>query len=76
MFGASRDKGHNLYFIIAALCLGACAAGLGAWLLPAIWFAAFLLWQRLCMTMFGGITGDLLGAFSELSETAMLFALV
>ena len=45
------------------------------WVFPAVWLAVLLLWGRCCTRGFGGIAGDLLGAFAELSETAMLLAL-
>ena len=75
MFGKSRVRRHTFYLYIAALCLGAFCCRLGVPGLPAIWVIVFFLWRRCCLSVFGGITGDLLGAFAEISETALLFAL-
>ena len=76
LFGSSRSRGLTACLALVGAALGACSLRLGARALPAVWLAAFLLWRRCCLSLFGGVTGDLLGAFAELSETAMLFALI
>lgn len=76
--GAARDPGHTILLALGAFALALLLAGLGgrrALLVPAVWLAVLLSWRRCCLAVFGGITGDLLGAFAELSETAMLLAL-
>jgi len=42
---------------------------------PLAWALSLFAWGRCCRGIFGGVTGDLLGAFVELSETLMLLAL-
>ena len=49
--------------------------------LPGAWAAGaallvFLLWRRACIARLGGMTGDTAGALAELTETAVLVALV
>lgn len=76
--GAARNPSHTIVLTLAAPAFAALLAGWAgprALILPAVWLIALLLWRRCCLTVFGGITGDLLGAFAELSETAMLLAL-
>ena len=75
MFGAARDADLVLPFGVAAFGLELLSLWLGAWALGPVWLAALFLWRRVAVSVFGGITGDLLGAFAELSETALLFAL-
>ncbi|MBQ9526024.1 MAG: adenosylcobinamide-GDP ribazoletransferase [Fretibacterium sp.] len=74
--GASRTPLHSAILLIGALVLAVVALWSGVVWLPIVWGVAFLLWRRCCLSAFGGITGDLLGAFAELSETALLFALL
>jgi adenosylcobinamide-GDP ribazoletransferase len=60
-----------------ALCAAALAVLGLRWLLVPLAGAVFLcLYGRYCVKNFGGITGDLLGASLELSETIMLCALL
>ena len=76
--GAARTPRHTAVLILGAGAFAAALAGLEgvrALVLPAVWLAVLLLWGRCCTRGFGGIAGDLLGAFAELSETAMLLAL-
>ncbi|RRD63524.1 adenosylcobinamide-GDP ribazoletransferase [Fretibacterium sp. OH1220_COT-178] len=76
--GTAQSPHHNRILTLGALALfllTAWGGGAPALAVPAVWLTAFLLWRHCCMTVFGGITGDLLGAFAELSETAMLLTL-
>ena len=73
--GASRTPRHSALLTLGALALAVVNLWAGAVWLPIVWGVSFLLWRRCCLSAFGGITGDLLGAFTELSETALLFAL-
>ena len=70
ILGASRNSRNNVVFALMAVLLvlsgGALTAG--------VWAVCLAVWCRVCVKVFGGITGDLLGAFVELSEVIMLFA--
>ena len=73
-----RTRRHSLYLIAGAALLAAWnfrTAGAPALCLPLTECVVFLLWRRCCLTAFGGVAGDLLGALNLLSETAMLLAL-
>ncbi len=49
----------------------------GGWFAVSLAGLAFLLlWSQYCRRSFGGVTGDLMGAYLELSETLMLLTLV
>ncbi|MBR1671475.1 MAG: adenosylcobinamide-GDP ribazoletransferase, partial [Fretibacterium sp.] len=73
--GASRTSRHTLFLIAGALLFTALNLWAGAAWLPIVWTVVFFLWRRCCLFVFGGITGDLLGAFAERSETILLFVL-
>ncbi|MCR4817447.1 MAG: adenosylcobinamide-GDP ribazoletransferase [Fretibacterium sp.] len=73
--GASRTPHHSALLIIGALVLAAVNLWTAAAWVPIVCGVLFLLWRRCCLSLFGGITGDLLGAFAELSETALLLTL-
>lgn len=76
--GAARTPRHTAVLALGALGFALLLAWLGgapALGLFAVWLAVLLFWRRRCVTVFGGVTGDLLGAFAELSETAMLLTL-
>ena len=70
MLGASRNSRDN-YLFAAMLILT-----LTSKIIPVILIASLIIWNRLCIKIFGGITGDLLGAFVELSEILMLLGVV
>lgn len=76
--GTARSPCHTAVLVLGALAFAVLLASFGgvqALAVPSVWLAVLLLWRRCCMAVFGGIAGDLLGAFAELSETAMLLAL-
>lgn len=70
--GASRTRSHNPFFALLACVL--CLAG-GVSVLV-VWGCVLVLWAKLCVKIFGGITGDLLGAFVEASEVIMLCGVI
>ena len=72
MLGGSRRKKDNIFLVsmMILLCL------MGSWSVAVVFVLCLMLWRRLCMHMFGGITGDLLGAFVEASEVMMMFGMV
>ena len=62
----------NIFFVLMIILL----LPLGT-VTPALSFCVCLLfWRRMCLKLFGGITGDLLGAFVEVSEVIMLLGMV
>ena len=76
--GTARNPRHTAFLVLGALVFAALLArfgGVQALAVPFVWLVALLLWRRCCMAVFGGIAGDLLGAFADLSETAMLLVL-
>ena len=72
MLGSSRSQKHNIFFTVMMIML--------LFVSPVAQVTAFvmsmLLWGKMCLQIFGGITGDLLGAFVELSEVFMLTCMV
>ncbi len=72
MLGGSRRKRDNLFFAVmfGLLCV------LGGKFLCVAFVMCLMFWGRVCVKIFGGITGDLLGAFVEISEVFMMSALV
>ena len=72
MLGSSRNKRDNISLVIMLMVLSLFTHKI---LLVIMIIFAFL-WGKLCMKIFGGITGDLLGAFVELSEVIMLMGMV
>ncbi len=65
---------HRVVALVAALCLTILLGGpVGVLALVAAWLAARIL-ARWFLRRVGGVTGDLLGAASELIETGVLFA--
>ncbi|MDR2522788.1 MAG: adenosylcobinamide-GDP ribazoletransferase [Synergistaceae bacterium] len=77
--GKARLPAGRLLLLAGGAALTAAAISfLGPrWLVVPLTGGVFLhFYKRWCVRVFGGITGDLLGAFVELSETLMLLALV
>ena len=67
--GGLRNKRDNFLFIILFLMLAFFNKSL---MIPIIFISSLIIWIKTCIEIFGGITGDLLGAFLEISETLIL----
>ena len=72
MLGSSRNKRDNIALVVMLLSFMA----LTLKIIPVIMIIFVFMWGKLCMNIFGGVTGDLLGAFVELSEVIMLMGMV
>jgi adenosylcobinamide-GDP ribazoletransferase len=73
-FVAGARWWHRLvaWLLTLAICIGACGpAGAAA---PVLGWIMMRLFRRHCRRRVGGVTGDLLGACSELVETGLLLA--
>ena len=72
MLGSSRNKRDNvlllMMFVVSAFVSGVTLAAVCA--------VCCVLWAVVCVRIFGGITGDLCGAFVELSEVIMLVSML
>ena len=71
MLGSSRSRKHNVFFAVMVMVLLMCSRTLAL-----AFVVCLMLWGRVCMKIFGGITGDLLGAFVEIAESVMMMCLV
>ena len=69
MLGKTRNKRGNFLFIILFLILAFFNESL---IIPAIFISSLIIWIKICLEIFGGVTGDLLGAFLEISEVLIL----
>jgi len=69
MLGTLRAKRNNFFFMILFLILIFLNKSL---IIPAIFILSLIIWSKICLKIFGGITGDLLGAFLEISEILLL----
>ena len=67
VLGSSRNLGVKYLLVIIFAVLIICDFVTGIILALII-----LLWCKICSKIFGGITGDLLGAFVEISEIILL----
>ena len=76
--GGMREGRHTVYFIAGAALLATgnfFSGGVrGLWLF-AVALSIYTVWRRTCLNTFGGLTGDLLGAFNVMTETALLLVL-
>ena len=72
MLGSSRNRRDNFAFVMMFLIL----SFLGGLVVPAVFIVCMAVHVVICMRLFGGITGDLLGAFVEASEVIMLLGTV
>ncbi|MBR0043792.1 MAG: adenosylcobinamide-GDP ribazoletransferase [Synergistaceae bacterium] len=73
--GEQREFKHTVYLIILACVIAALNIYFKNYALPLAWLIIFLLWRYSCFKIFGGIAGDLLGAFAEMSETVLIGAI-
>lgn len=72
MLGSLRRKRDNVFFVGMFAVMWV----LGGKSLSLVFGVCLVLWGVVCVRIFGGITGDLLGAFVEISEAAMMLGLV
>ena len=72
MLGSLRRKRDNVFFVGMFAVMWV----LGGKSLSVVFGVCLVLWGVVCVRIFGGITGDLLGAFVEISEAAMMLGLV
>lgn len=72
MLGSSRRKSDNIFFafMMILLCI------VSPKILASMFVICIIFWRHICMKIFGGITGDLLGAFVEGSEVIMIIGMV
>ena len=72
MLGSSRRKSDNIFFafIMILLCI------VSPKILAFMFVICIIFWRHVCLKLFGGITGDLLGAFVEGSEVFMMLGMV
>ena len=72
MLGSSRSQRHNVFFAVMMILL------LFAWskTMWLVFVMSLLFWRHMCMKIFGGITGDLLGFYVEMSEFFAMMCLV
>ena len=73
IMGAARKKSDNIFFVIIFLFLSFINNSL---IIPLIFIFSLIIWIKICLKIFGGITGDLLGAFLEISEILFLIGTV
>ena len=69
--GEARNSKDNIFFVIMCIVSG--------FFEPVIFLgflAVYFSWSNFCIKTFSGITGDLLGAFVEISEIIFLLSLV
>lgn len=71
MLGSARSKGHNVFFVCMMIVLFTVSKITGV-----VFVVSVIFWRRVCIRMFGGISGDLLGFYVKMSEFFMLMSLV
>ena len=73
MLGTLRERRDNFFFaVIFAMLIFFDASKI----IPVIFIFSLIIWSKICLKIFGGITGDLLGAFLEISEILLLIGTV
>ena len=72
MLGSSRNKRDNFAFLAMFMVISI----LSIKIIPAMMILCLAVHVVICKKIFGGITGDLLGAFVEASEVIMLMGMV
>ena len=71
MLGSTRNRKHNIFFAVVMILLFMLSKITGI-----IFVISLIFWRHMCMKIFGGISGDLLGFFVEMSEFFMMLCLV
>lgn len=72
MLGSARSRKHNVFFLVVMVLLLLA----GSKILGVIFVVSVIFWRHECIKIFGGISGDLLGFFVEMSEFFMMMSLV
>ena len=72
LLGSSRHKRDNILLLMMFLLLSIVSIKI----IPAMMILCVITHVIICVKIFGGITGDLLGAFVESSEIIMLFGVI
>ena len=72
ILGSSRNKRDNIFLVIIFVMLSIVSIKI----IPAMMILCVTIHVIICVKIFGGITGDLLGAFVEASEVIMLFGVI
>ncbi|MBQ7558754.1 MAG: adenosylcobinamide-GDP ribazoletransferase [Synergistaceae bacterium] len=67
--GAARKKSGNIFFLFLFFILSFANNSI---IIPVIFILSLIIWTKICSKIFGGITGDLLGAYLEISEILFL----
>ncbi len=71
MLGSARSRKHNVFFAVMMILLLVWSKIVGV-----IFVLSVIFWRRECVKKFGGISGDLLGFYVEMSEFCMMMVLV
>lgn len=71
MLGSARNRKHNIFFAVMMILLFMLSKIIGI-----IFVISLIFWRYMCVKIFGGISGDLLGFFVEMSEFFMMLCLV
>ncbi len=71
MLGSARSRKHNVFLAGMMIILFMFSKILGV-----VFVVSLMFWRRVCMKIFGGISGDLLGFYVEMSEFFMMVCLV
>lgn len=72
ILGSSRHKRDNILLLMMFVLLSVVSIKI----IPAMMILCVTIHVIICVKIFGGITGDLLGAFVEASEVIMLFGVI